>query len=50
MSFDLVYTVVSIAVFTIGWIIAYARGYSNGHNDGYTKAELDRQEWARRRN
>ena len=50
MNFTLVYTVVSIVVVGIGWIIAYARGYSAGHDDGYTKAELDRQKWARRRN
>ena len=37
---DVVYMVVAIAVFTIGWLIAYARGYSAGHDDGFTEAAL----------
>jgi hypothetical protein len=42
MSFDwsLVYTVVALTVFGVGWLIAYARGYSAGHDDGYTEATL----------
>ncbi len=37
---DIVFTVVAIAVFTVGWLIAYARGYSAGHDDGYVAASM----------
>lgn len=37
-DWSLVYTVVALAVFGIGWVVAYARGYSAGHDDGYTEA------------
>ncbi len=37
---DVVYTVVAVAVFTIGWLIAYARGYSAGHDDGFVEASM----------
>jgi hypothetical protein len=40
MNASLVYTVVAFAVFIIGWVIAYARGYRAGHDDGYTEAVL----------
>jgi hypothetical protein len=47
-SWSLVYTVVTLAVFIIGWGVAYARGYSAGHDDGYANAVDDIQK-ARRR-
>ncbi len=43
IGFDLVYTVVTIAVFGVAVTIAYARGYSAGHDDGFTEAVLERR-------
>lgn len=49
IDFDLVYTVVAITAFVIGWTIAYARGYRAGHDDGFTKAVLDTRKARERR-
>ena len=38
MTWDVVYTVVALTVFVVGWGIAYARGYSAGHDDGFSEA------------
>lgn len=41
MTWDVAYTVIALAVFTVGWVIAYARGYSAGHDAGYVEAVGD---------
>ena len=45
MNFDLVSTVVAIVVFGVAVVVAYARGYRAGHDDGLTEAVLDIQHY-----
>ena len=40
MIFDWVYLAVLVTVFGVSITIAYARGYSHGHDVGYAEAAL----------
>ncbi len=45
---DWVSTVIAIVVFGVAVVVAYARGYRAGHDDGFTEAVMKIQRYTER--